>query len=322
MSGELEWLSKIKRNVDSHRKPEQKKDQCEAKIIERNVELPRKKGFAAIAGMETLKELILEGFINVLKNPAKAELYGVTVPNLLLYGPSGCGKTYFAERIAEEVGVNFMKVCPDDISSIYIHGTQKKIGELFKKAEEKRPTIIFFDEFDSMAPRRTGDSNRQYNTDEVNEFLTMLNNTANRGVYVIVATNHPENIDASILRTGRIDEKIYISMPDKKTREELFRFELRNRPISQEINYEKLAELSEGYNCSDINYIVKKAARQKFNNAIKSTTVEPITHHDLMEAISSVTPSVSESDLRSFERLKNSFLPNAKKSNQYQLGFL
>lgn len=101
-----------------------------------------KQGFSKVAGMDNLKKLVIEGFINVLKNPTKAAHYGISVPNILLYGPAGCGKTFFAERVAEEVGINFMKVSPDDLSSIYIHGTQKKNWRTLQKSRIKGSDIV------------------------------------------------------------------------------------------------------------------------------------------------------------------------------------
>lgn len=149
--------------------------------------------------------MVIEGFINVLKIPLKLHTTEYQFPTFCFTDPQDA-ENFFAERVAEEVGINFMKVSPDDLSSIYIHGTQKNWRTL-QKAESKAPTLLFLDEFDCMAPQRTNDPNRQHQTDEVDEFLTMLNETSKRGIYVIAATNHPENIDKSILRTGRIDEK-------------------------------------------------------------------------------------------------------------------
>ncbi len=331
MSKETEWLRKIK-SVNKDLTPiqtlhqeilvEDKEQIIEIDISENPKLVTTPKGFSEVAGMDNLKLLITEGFINVLKNPAKAAQYGISVPNILLYGPAGCGKTYFAERIAEEVGINFMKISPDDLSSIYIHGTQKKIGKLFKKAEAKAPTLLFLDEFDCMVPKRTNEPNRQYQTDEVDEFLTMLNETAKRGIYVIVATNHPENIDRSVLRTGRIDEKIYVPMPDKEMRKSLFKLELKSRPVSDDIDYDLLAKVTEGYNCSDISYIIKVAARQRFNSSISNSTDDLICQKDLEVIISHLTPSVSEKDIRIMERVCQDFIPTNVQSKKYRIGFI
>ena len=330
MTKETEWLRKIKSsnkmrvpaNAPSLEEIEEENAKTASTVVADVPETPTaKKGFSEVAGMDNLKQLVTEGFINVLKNPTKAALYGISVPNILLYGPAGCGKTYFAERVAEEVGINFMKISPDDLSSIYVHGTQKKIGELFKKAEAKAPTLLFLDEFDCMAPQRSNDPNRQYQTDEVDEFLTMLNETAKRGIYVIAATNHPENIDSSVLRTGRIDEKIYVPMPDAEMRKSLFRLELKTRPVSEDIDYDSLAVKTEGYNCSDISYIVKVAARQKFNDSIGNSTEELICQEDLENIISHLSPSVSEKEIRVMERICQDFAPKDCRTSKYQIGF-
>lgn len=193
---EKEWLKRlgnnklaIEENVQTEERPKNMDVQTKSMKVG--------KGFDDVAGMTQLKELVLEGFINVLKNKECADAYGIKPPSLLFYGPAGCGKTYFAEKVAEELGINFMKVVPDDLACTWIHGTQQKIGELFRKAERKAPTLIFFDEFDAMVPKRSeNDANQAYNGD-VNEFLCMLNSASERGIYVLAATNHPERIDKS-----------------------------------------------------------------------------------------------------------------------------
>lgn len=279
-------------------------------------------GFADVAGMDELKRMVTEGFINVLNHRECAEAYGIRPPSLLFYGPTGCGKTFFAEKIAEEVGINFMKVLPDDIASTLVHGTQEKIGELFRKAESKAPTLMFFDEFDAMVPRRSNDD-RNYQNGEVNEFLCMLNNAADRGVYVLAATNHPERIDKAVLRTGRIDEMIYVDMPDCAARESLFRLALSKLPADDDIDYGQLAVLTGGYNCSDIDYIVKTASRKMFNESIRNESLpyKKITQRLLETMISSCRPSVSSRDLREYERIRSEFSPKEGKGRR-TIGFL
>ena len=279
-------------------------------------------GFADVAGMDELKRMVTEGFINVLNHRECAEAYGIRPPSLLFYGPTGCGKTFFAEKIAEEVGINFMKVLPDDIASTLVHGTQEKIGELFRKAESKAPTLMFFDEFDAMVPRRSNDD-RNYQNGEVNEFLCMLNNAADRGVYVLAATNHPERIDKAVLRTGRIHEMIYVDMPDRAARESLFRLALSKLPADDDIDYGQLAVLTGGYNCSDIDYIVKTASRKMFNESIRNESLpyKKITQRLLETMISSCRPSVSSRDLREYERIRSEFSPKEGKGRR-TIGFL
>lgn len=279
-------------------------------------------GFNDVAGMDELKQLVTEGFINVLKNSECAEAFGIRPPAVCLYGPPGCGKTFFAEAIASEVGVNFMKVVPDDIASTLVHGTQEKIGEVFRKAEKSSPTILFFDEFDAMVPQRTNDD-RGYQNGETNEFLCMLNNAADRGVIVLAATNHPERIDKAVLRTGRIDEMIYVDMPDEKARESLFRLSLSKLPASTEIDYGRLASLTKGYNCSDISYIVKVASRKMFNvNIAEQNKPYKVITQDLLEdAISHKSPSITSRDLQEYERVRSEFSPKDTNSRPVTIGF-
>lgn len=273
--------------------------------------------------MDSLKQMVREGFINVLQNHELAEAYGIRPPSMLFYGPAGCGKTFFAEKMAEEVGIHFIKVVPDDIASSLVHGTQEKIGELFKDAEKHAPTLLFFDEFDAMVPRRTGNENNQHYDNEVNEFLCMLNNASEKGIYVLAATNHPERIDKAVLRTGRIDELVYVDMPDNEARKNLFLLELAKLPKDEDIDTERLAELTEGYNCSDITYIVKSAARKKFNEAVDSEDrqLRRITQSQLEEIIAKRSPSVSRHDIREFERVRSEFSPKDEGCKHVSIGF-
>ena len=322
-NAEKEWLRKMT-TVQTAAKEEEKAPQraAEAQTPVKETSKKSHHGFQDVAGMEELKQLITEGFINVLNNQECAKAFGITPPSLLFYGPAGCGKTYFAEKIAEEVGINFMKIVPDDLASTLVHGTQEKIGEVFRKAERKAPTLIFFDEFDAMVPKRSNDD-RNYQNGETNEFLCMLNNAASKGVYVLAATNHPERIDKAVLRTGRIDEMIYVDMPDSKARESLFRLTLSKLPTADDIDYGRLADLTNGYNCSDISYIVKVASRKMFNESIqeKNKPYKVITQNLLEDSISHKSPSVSSRELREFERVRSEFSPKDEGCRHATIGF-
>ncbi len=323
-NAEREWLRRMNAsNVVTTDYSEKSQVKAVAKSAEPAKAASRKgNGFSDVAGMDELKKLVTEGFINVLNNGECAQVYDITPPSLLFYGPSGCGKTYFAEKMSEELNINFMKVVPDDLASTLIHGTQEKIGELFRKAEANGPTILFLDEFDALAPERTADEHN-YQNNEVNELLCVLNNASQRGVYVIAATNHPERIDRAVLRPGRIDELIYVDMPDLKSRESLFRLKLSKLPVSEGVDYAKLATLTCGFNCSDINYIVKLSSRKMFNESIKDKN-KPyclITQDLLEDCIAHKSPSVSSRDLKEFERIRMELSPKDEGCKHKSVGF-
>lgn len=321
MDAEKEWLRRMKKQCDT-KENSYKEETMENPICNDILEV-NGKGLEEVAGMNSLKQLITEGFINILKHQECASAYGIKPPALLFYGPAGCGKTFFAEKMAEEIGINFMKIVPDDIACTWIHGTQQKIGELFRKAEKNGPTLIFFDEFEAMVPHRSSNEANQHQNGEVNEFLCMLNNAADRGIYVVAATNFPERIDKAILRTGRIDEIIYVDMPDAESREALFKLELKKLPVEEDIDFMQLATLTDGYNCSDINYIIKTASRKMFNETIRDEkqSYKKITQKVLEETISQRPPSITERMLREYERIRNEFSPNNMKRKETRIGF-
>ena len=291
---------------------DEEKQATEAKV---DIQKGKGNGFKDIAGMDQLKQMLTQKVIFILKDKEKAAKYKLLPPNgMLFYGPPGCGKSFFAEKFAEETGFNFMLVKASDLGSIYVHGSQGKIADLFKKAEESKPTIICFDEFDAFVPNRSN-KGAEHQAGEVNEFLSQLNNCAQRGIFVIATSNRPDMIDPAVLRTGRIDKLVYIPMPDKEARSEMFKLHLSGRPCS-DINSERLAELTDGYIASDIAYIVNDAAMgAAFND-------QPITQQLLEEIISSVHPSISKDVINSYETLHQKMEDVDNRNKRPKIGFV
>ena len=270
-----------------------------------------KKGFEAIAGMKSLKQLVQRDVLDILKNPEEYKKHHLGLPNgMILYGPPGCGKTFFAERFAEEAGYKFIKVVASDLASIYVHGTQQKIGQLFKEAREQAPAILFFDELDAMVPDR-GDDLQQSQRGEVNEFLSQLDNIGESGVFVIGSTNKPDLIDKAILRAGRLEKHVYIPPPDFEARKELFRLYLGNRPIDLGMNYEKLARLTEHYVSADIKFLIDEASRTVIAEKLKRITMEL-----LEKVIKTTKPSITPDMEESYESFK------AGNTSSKHIGFL
>ena len=256
-------------------------------------------GFAAVAGMEELKQQMREEVIEPLHNPEEYHRYGVTIPNgMLLYGPPGCGKTFFAKHFAEEVGFNFMCITPATLKSRYVNATQENIAKMFKEAEENAPTVIFIDEMNELVPNRDDGNVHEMSRSAVNEMLAQMDRTGEKGIFIIGATNYPNMIDPAILRAGRLDKKYYIGVPDIEARIALFRLYLKKRPYDFGLDYHQLADMTQGYVSADIQLIVNDASR----NALRQHS--KITMELLKVAITNTAPSLSNNELRKYERIR------------------
>ena len=251
-------------------------------------------GFKDIAGMEDIKTMLSDDVLFVLRNREQAQRYRLkTLNGILLYGPPGCGKTYLAEKFAEEAGTNYILVHASDLGSPYIHGSQEKIAQLFRQAKKNAPVVVCLDEFDAMAPDRNSRAGEQ-TANEVNEFLTHLNNCANDGIFVIALTNHPDKLDPAVLRSGRLDKKIFVPLPDDAARKEIFHIHLQGRPYeADKLDLNKLSVLSDGYVSSDIALAVNDAAR-------KAARQNQLITEDLLEdSVQHISPSV-KSDMEKY----------------------
>jgi transitional endoplasmic reticulum ATPase len=265
----------------------------------KSVTVEKGKGFSAIAGMKSLKDRLQNDVINVIENPEEYKKHNLGLPNgLLLYGPPGCGKTFFAEKFAEEASYNYIKVISSDIASIYIHGSQEKIGKLFDEARKKAPSILYFDELDAMVPNREH-TNNQSQSGEVNEFLSQLDNIGDSGVFVIGSTNKPELIDKAVLRAGRLEKWFYIPPPDFDARKAMFELYLKDRPLDFGIDYNKLAELTENYVSSDLKLLIDETSRKTIRDKLKRISMETLTY-----IIENQKPTVSITELKKYELIR------------------
>jgi transitional endoplasmic reticulum ATPase len=261
-------------------------------------EIRERVGLDAVAGMNELKSIITRDVIHPFLNRENYLKYKVGIPNgILLFGPPGCGKTFIANRIAEAMNVDLLEVKESDIGSMYIHGTTANIARVFKAAAEKAPCVIFFDEISGFLPSRESISfSNQYKESEVNEFLVHLESAGSRGILVIGATNYPDRIDSAVLRSGRMDKRVYIPPPDYEARLELFKIAVEGRPLSGDFMPEILARESEGFVSSDIKLIVDNSARRALHDA------KPIMMEHLLAVMKESKPSLDKKTLQEYER--------------------
>jgi SpoVK/Ycf46/Vps4 family AAA+-type ATPase len=247
--------------------------------------------WTGVAGMRDLKAMLERDVILPLQEPEIYAQYRLNLPNgILLYGPPGCGKTFIARKLAEVAGFSFIEVKPGDLASIYVHGTQGKIAEIFAEARKQVPCMIFFDELDAMVPHRGGDSVGHHYASEVNEFLVQLNECGKNKILVIGATNLPDRIDPAVMRPGRLDKKFFVGPPDYEARVELLRLCMANRP-QEAMDWHDCAVELENYTCAEIEFVVNEAARSALGQN------RPIINGDIRHAAGNNAPAHSASDI-------------------------
>lgn len=214
--------------------------------------------FKDVAGIQDVKEE-LEEIVDFLKNPAKYKRYGISLPKgVLLVGPPGVGKTMIAKAVAGEASVPFFYQSGATFVQIYVGMGAKRVKELFSQAKAHAPSIIFIDEIDAVGKARGGLRNDEREA-TLNQLLTEMDGFEDSsGIIVIAATNKIEVIDEALLRSGRFDRRIFISLPDKHDRTEILKTYLRNKP--SEINIEELANMSVGFSGAALATWVNEAA--------------------------------------------------------------
>lgn len=244
------------------------------------VEVPDVK-WEDVGGLTEIKDALKEAVEWPLKYAGLFRKANTNPPKgIILYGRPGTGKTYLAKAVASESGVNFISVKGPQIMSKYIGESEKGVRELFKKAKQAAPTILFLDEIDSICPRRSSDNSGSNVTDRViSQFLTEMDGIEDlKGVVVLAATNRIDLIDPALLRSGRFDLMFEMPVPDETTREKIFEIHTRNKPLQKGVNLKKLAKETDGMVGADIEFICRKAsviAIREIIETLKYTDTEP-----------------------------------------------
>ncbi len=224
-----------------------------------------------IGGLESVKQELIEAVEWPIKYPEAFEVINTRPPKgVLLFGPPGTGKTMLAKAIATESQANFISIKGPELLSKYVGESERAIRETFRKARQAAPTIIFFDEIDSIVPIRGAAFDSGVTERVVSQILTELDGLEElNSIIVVAATNRPDLVDPALLRPGRFDKLIYIKPPDLKEREIIFKLHLKDTPLSTEVDLEDLAKRTSGYVGADIEAICREAAILALREFIK-----------------------------------------------------
>ena len=255
-----ETLMKLEVTMDNFR--DALKEVEPSAIRELFVEVPNVK-WDDIGGLENVKEELKEAVEWPLKYADVFEKAGTNPPKgMLLYGIPGTGKTLLAKAVATESGVNFISVKGPALISKYVGESEKGIREVFKTAKQASPTILFFDEIDSIVPKRGSSSTDAHVTERViSQFLTEMDGIEElKGVVVLAATNRIDLVDPALLRSGRFDILLELPKPDDAAREEIFKIHTRHKPLAREVDLKELAAKTAGKVGADIEFICRKAS--------------------------------------------------------------
>jgi transitional endoplasmic reticulum ATPase len=246
-----------------------------------------------IGGLEEVKERLREAVEWPLKNPELFRRMGIRAPKgILLFGPPGCGKTLLARAVATESEANFISIKGPEVFSKWVGESEKAIREVFRKARMASPAVIFFDEFDSLVPRRgMGYADSGVSERVISQLLTEMDGImALQDVVIIAASNRPDIVDPAVLRPGRFDRLIYVPEPNEESRLEIFKIYTKDIPLVKDVDLTELASKTKSYSGADIEAVCREAAIGALRRDINS---KKVTFADFQEALEKTGPTIS-----------------------------
>ncbi len=255
-----------------------------------------------VGGLEEVKQQLREAVELPVKNPEAFEKIGIRpVKGILLVGAPGTGKTLLAKAVATERESNFISIKGPELLSKYVGESEKAVREIFRKAKQAAPCIIFIDEIDAIATIRGAEEGDSLVTERVvDTLLTEFDGlTELKNVVVLAATNRPDMIDPALLRPGRFDKIIEIPLPDEKARYEIFKVHTKKMPLDKDVKLEELAKQTENYTGAEIENIVREAGM----NAIRSSR-DKVNKHDFEVAMQEVRPAIPKELAERIKRFK------------------
>jgi len=259
-----------------------------------------------VGGLEDVKAKLKEAVEWPLQKPEAFKRMGIRPPRgILLYGPPGAGKTLLAKAVAKESEANFILVNGPSLLSKWVGDSEKAVREIFRKARQTAPTILFFDEIDALVPRRGAGDESRVSERVVNQMLTEMDGLESlNDVVIIGATNRPDIVDPALLRQGRFDRIILTPVPDTVGRKKIFEIHLKRMPIAGGVDAKKLAELTEGYVGADIEGVCREAGMIALREDIKAKEVL-MKHFE--KALEVVRPSVDKEIEDVYKQLEGYF---------------
>ncbi len=265
-----------------------------------------------IGGLEEVKQDLREAVEWPLKTPEMFTRLGIRPPKgILLYGPPGCGKTLLARAVATESEANFITIKGPEIFSKWVGESEKAIREVFRKARMAAPAVIFFDEIDSILPRRGigfGDSGVSERV--ISQLLTEMDGIVNlEDIVVIAATNRPDMIDTAVLRPGRFDRLIYVPEPDEQSRLQIFKIYTKDMPLAKDVNVAQLAPISKNYSGADIAALCREAAMYALR---RDPNTKEVAFADFEEAKKRIGPTITPD----MEKWYKSFMQQARQAQK------
>jgi transitional endoplasmic reticulum ATPase len=246
-----------------------------------------------IGGLDEVKQDLKEAVEWPMKNPEIFTRLGIKPPKgILLYGPPGCGKTLLARAVATESEANFITIKGPEIFSKWVGESEKAIREVFRKARMAAPAVIFFDEIDSLSPRRgLGFADGGVTERVISQLLTEIDGIVTlEDIVVIAATNRPDIVDPAVLRPGRFDRLIYVPEPDEKSRLQIVKIYTKNMPLAKDVSLEGLNEMTKNYSGADIEALCRESAMYALRRDVNT---KEVTMRDFQEAMKRIGPSVS-----------------------------
>ena len=246
----------------------------------------------AVGGLDEVKQNLIEAVEWPLKNPEMFKRLGITPPKgILLHGPPGCGKTLLARAVATESQANFISIRGPEVFSKWVGESEKAIREIFRKARMAAPSIIFFDEFESLVPSRGMGGDSRVTERVISQLLTEIDGLLTlQNVLVIAATNRPDMIDPAVLRPGRFDRRVYVPPPDEAARLKILEIKTEDMPLDESVDVKELARKMDRYSGADIESVCREAA---MNALRRDTEVGKVTIVDFEDAMAETVPSIT-----------------------------